>query len=66
MPYIVIFVDELATSWRLKQLTEIPFAVAQMSRAVGTRFGTQRPSVDVITDLPKQIFHLALRLMCHP
>jgi S-DNA-T family DNA segregation ATPase FtsK/SpoIIIE len=61
LPYIIIFVDELAdlmmssTSTRTENLIT---RLAQMSRAVGIHLilATQRPSVDVITGLIKANF----------
>ncbi|MBD3331345.1 DNA translocase FtsK, partial [candidate division GN15 bacterium] len=61
LPYIIIFVDELAdlmmssTSSRTENLIT---RLAQMSRAVGIHLilATQRPSVDVITGLIKANF----------
>jgi S-DNA-T family DNA segregation ATPase FtsK/SpoIIIE len=61
LPYIIIFVDELAdllmssTSTRMELLIT---RLAQMARAVGIHLvlATQRPSVDVITGLIKANF----------
>ncbi|HOP06779.1 MAG TPA: DNA translocase FtsK 4TM domain-containing protein [candidate division Zixibacteria bacterium] len=61
LPYIVIFVDELADLMMSSntQKTEMMITrLAQMSRAVGIHLilATQRPSVDVITGLIKANF----------
>lgn len=61
LPYIVIFVDELADLMMSSQSAKTELLItrlAQMSRAVGIHLilATQRPSVDVITGLIKANF----------
>jgi len=61
LPYIVIFVDELADLMMSTSTQKIETQItrlAQMSRAVGIHLilATQRPSVDVITGLIKANF----------
>lgn len=57
MPYIVVFIDELADIMQAypRELESVIVRLAQMSRAVGIHLiiSTQRPSVDVITGLIK-------------
>jgi len=57
MPYIVIFIDELADIMQAypRELESAIVRLAQMSRAVGIHLilSTQRPSVNVITGLIK-------------
>ncbi len=58
MPFIVIFIDELADLMMTggKEVEYSIVKLAQMARAVGIHLvvATQRPSVDVITDLIKE------------
>jgi S-DNA-T family DNA segregation ATPase FtsK/SpoIIIE len=61
LPYIVIFVDELADLMMSSQSSKTEMLItrlAQMARAVGIHLilATQRPSVDVITGLIKANF----------
>lgn len=68
LPYIVIFIDELAElMFSTNRTVENPIVrLAQMARAVGIHLvvATQRPSVDVITGLIKANFpaRIALRV----
>ncbi len=68
LPYIVIFIDELAElMFSTRKEAENPIVrLAQMARAVGIHLvlATQRPSVDVITGLIKGNFpaRIALRV----
>lgn len=69
LPFIVIFIDELAElMFSTKKAAETPIVrLAQMARAVGIHLvlATQRPSVDVITGLIKANFpaRIALRVV---
>lgn len=69
LPYIVVFIDELAElMYSTKKAAEDPIVrLAQMARAVGIHLvmASQRPSVDVITGLIKANFpaRIALRVV---
>jgi len=66
LPYIVLFIDELAElMFSTKKTAETPIVrLAQMARAVGIHLvlATQRPSVDVITGLIKANFPARISL----
>ena len=71
MPYIVIFIDELATLMAFAPVDAEDTILQSCPDVSGQLefiwfWPHNGRALMLLRDLSKQIFHLALRLMCHP